>query len=102
MNLAQAYLNVSLKLPVEDIKVKQRLDRAYEIINGYGYKITEPSEGVTHYCVEKASTSLLEDTSAHYSVSRETCTCPDFESARGNLCKHRLAIMLLEEMKGKE
>ncbi len=92
-SLAQAYLNVSLRLPVEDIKVKQRLDRAYEIVNGYGYEITVISKAdewnpIYIYHVEKASTSLLQDTSMCYTVTNKSCTCPDFDTARGNLCKH--------------
>lgn len=102
MNLAQAYLNVSLKLPIDDIKVKQRLDRGYDIINGYGYSISQinrpnPNMEVC-YKVSKASTSMLEDNSAVYHVSITSCTCPDFEKARAGLCKHRLAVMLIEEM----
>jgi len=107
--IAQAYLDVSLRLPVEDIKVKQRLDRAYEIVNGHGYAIdvmeyhvtiegTSIEGTSTVYCVNKASTSLFTDTSASYTVTNKQCTCPDFETARSNLCKHRLAIMLIEEM----
>lgn len=94
--LAQAYLNVSLRLPIDDIKVKQRLDRAYEIVNAPGYEVTAEADGV--YSVAKASSSLLADTSAIYVVSNTTCTCPDYATARSNLCKHRLAIMLIEEM----
>lgn len=102
--IAQAYLDVSLRLPVEDIKVKQRLDRAYEIVNGHGYEITVSAILISNdatlkqYEVNKASTSLLADTSAKYIVTNKQCTCPDFETARSNLCKHRLAIMLIEEM----
>src|SRR5205814_7501672 len=96
-NIQQAYLNVSLLIPVEDIKVKQRLDRAYDILVGYGYEIS-PVDNKGAYTVRKASTTLLEDNSAEYKVTDSECTCPDFESARGNLCKHRLAIMIMEEM----
>ena len=100
--LAQAYLDLSMKIPVEDIKLKQRLDRAYEMYNSYGYDITEvgiDSDSTVLYHVHKASTSLLESNSVTYEVSTKDCTCPDYPSARGNLCKHRLAVMLVEEMK---
>jgi hypothetical protein len=126
-SLAQAYLDVSLRIPIDDIKVKQRLDRGYEIVNGYGYKIipqveffcyctvcktvlapdiyehcNEVTKGLPKhtgsYEVQKASTSLLEDTSARYTVDKDSCTCPDYPTARGGLCKHRLAVMLLQEM----
>lgn len=96
MHLAQAYLHVSERLPIEDDSVKRRLDRAYQMLNGYGYSFIKLSVG--GYRVYKASTSLLEDTSAIYTTDSTQCTCPDFEKARGNLCKHRLAVMLLEEM----
>ena len=97
-SIAEAYLAVSLRIPVDDIKVKQRLDRGYDIAqsDGLGYEVVPVGNG--NYRVEKASTTLLEDNSHGYDVTRESCTCPDFETARGNLCKHRLAVMLIEEM----
>lgn len=99
MTLAQAYLSVSDKIPVSDVKVKQRLDRAYEIVRrlGEGYDVIK-EDNSNNYKFFKASTSLLEDTSTQYLVSVQECTCPDFDKARGNLCKHRLAVMLLMEM----
>jgi regulatory protein YycI of two-component signal transduction system YycFG len=98
MTLQQAYRIVNNKIPVSDIKVQQRLDRAYNIIcyNGEGYQIKRMDEG--EYEIHKASTSLLEDTSIYYEVTTMTCTCPDYDKARGNLCKHRLAVMMLVEM----
>ena len=99
MNLQQAYLNISSKIPVDDIKVKQRLDRGYDMVrlNGQGYTIVGYVD-LGQWQVHKASTSLLEDNSHSYDVSLTDCTCPDFTSARGGLCKHRLAVMLLTEM----
>ena len=94
-NIVEAYLALSERLPVEDSKVKDRLDRGYAILSDYGYEIKREKES---YRVEKLSTSLLEDNSVVYKVDEESCTCPDFGTARGGLCKHRLAIMLLEEM----
>ena len=99
--LMQAYLDVSLKIPIEDVKVLQRLDRAEGLLKSYGYSVTEAgidSAGNKLYHIFKASTTLLEDTSVQYEVSSASCTCPDYPSARGNLCKHRLAIMIKEEM----
>jgi len=101
VNLAEAYLAVSERIPIEDIKVKQRLDRAYDIIraNGSGYTITRynTTEG-DKYRIFRASTQLLEDNSAVYTTDTKSCTCPDAEKCRAGLCKHRLAIMLLVEM----
>ncbi len=97
MILQQAYLNIAAKLPTSS-DVKKRLDRAYDIVrlNGEGYQIHAYGSGIFH--ISKASTSLLEDTSRAYYVTEQSCTCPDFDHARANLCKHRLAIMLLCEM----
>jgi predicted nucleic acid-binding Zn finger protein len=83
------------KLPQDDLSVLARLERANKDVLGYGYDITF-HDG--NYFVSKLSTSLLEDNSNTYIVDNVSCTCPDFEKARGNLCKHRLAIMILEEM----
>lgn len=99
--LIQAYLDVSMKIPIEDVKVLQRLDRAESLLKSYGYSVNEvgvDTAGNTLYHIFKASTTLLEDTSVQYEVTVQHCTCPDYPSARGNLCKHRLAIMLKEEM----
>jgi SWIM zinc finger len=95
-SIKEAYFTLSLKLPVEDKKVKDRLDRAVEIINGYGYEVHKVQSD--SWQVWKSSTSLLDDTSMCYDVSVKSCTCPDYETARAGLCKHRLAIMLIVEM----
>ena len=99
MTLAEAYLNVAKNLPT-DPTIKARLDRAYDIVrsDGSGYSIQLPLGKDSPYIVYKASTSLLEDTSHYYYVTSSTCDCPDFRSARAGLCKHRLAIMMLEAM----
>ncbi len=96
-SLKAAYLGLSLRLPIEDIKVRQRLDRGYGIVISEGYSIAQGTDNC--YTVYRASTSLLEDNSVTYEVGEESCTCPDFPTARGGLCKHRLAVMLVEEMK---
>lgn len=95
-SLRQAYFDLSLRLPVEDIKVLQRLDRGYDITQSYGYTIDKVSS--SDYHIHRESTSLLDDNAITYIVTKDSCTCPDYETARGGLCKHRLAVMLLEEM----
>lgn len=96
-SLQQAWFNLAARLPIEDIKVEQRLDRAKEIVRslGMGYSIKSATNG---YRVYKESTSLLEDNSVIYWVDRDGCSCPDGKTARAGLCKHRLATMLIEEM----
>lgn len=95
MNLQEAFLALSQKLPKDEALLK-RLDRAYSIVDGYGYTITHEGEGL--YRVEKASTSLFTDESRVYTVTNKTCSCPDFEKVRAGMCKHRLAVRLLEMM----
>ena len=97
--LPQAYLNLSNKLPLDDVKVKQRLERAYDIVNGYGYVLERLSTDTNaEYVVDKASTTLLDDNSVQYQVTKQSCDCPDSPTARGGLCKHRLAVLIVEEM----
>lgn len=95
----QAYVNILAQLPF-DASIIKRLDRAKNEVLSYGYSITVLFEkkGIKRYKITKASTSLLEDNGHSYSVTNTTCSCPDFDSARSGLCKHRLAVMLLEEM----
>jgi hypothetical protein len=97
MNLQQAYLNVAAKMPISD-DVKKRLDRAYDICISHGYTLSQSADDPTVWHVYRASTQLLEDNSAQYVVSaKEGCTCPDAATARGGMCKHRLAVMMKEE-----
>ena len=100
ITLAEAFLQVSNDIPVADPKVEQRLGRAYDIVrtDGHGYAITAEGEGV--YSVFRASTSALLDNSIVYIVDSHRCTCPDYGTARANLCKHRLAIRLYELVHG--
>ena len=96
--LGQAFVNVTAKLPMEDKSVEDRAKRAYEIVRqlGSGYAITKEKNW---YSVYRESTSLLEDNSVHYHIDSEGCSCPDASSkARAGLCKHRLAVLLIEEM----
>lgn len=97
--LSEALLAVAATLPVEDVQVQKRMDRAEGILKGYGYEIWR-SNVAGCYTIKKASTSLLENNEHSYDVSPASCTCPDFPTARAGLCKHRLAVMILEEMKG--
>ena len=101
MNIQQALLNVSARIPVSDPTVQARLDRAYDICISQGYTLQHNAD--RSWSVYRASTSLLEDSSAQYTVSKETgCTCPDADpvsgKARAGLCKHRLAVAIKEEM----
>ena len=98
--LAQAMIAVSQAIPVADKTISDRLNRGYDIVRtlGEGYSVTKKSDGM--YSIHKESTASIfsQDSSANYTTSSKTCTCPDFEKARAGLCKHRLAVMLLEEM----
>lgn len=95
--LNEAMFQLSVKLPLEDNGVKKRFDRAYDIVRmlGSGYDISKTHYG---YAVYKESTSLLEDNSVTYTIDEHGCSCPDNHTARAGLCKHRLAVMLLEIM----
>ena len=98
ISLTAAYRALEERLPI-NVKIKQRLDRAYEIINGYGYTVEAlSSDKNAEYAVYKASTSLFTDESKCYNVTQQSCTCPDYETAQAGLCKHRLAVMLIGEM----
>ena len=96
----QAYVSISQQLPLDE-KLLKRLDRAKNDVLSYGYDVLcigIDADGAKLYQISKASTTLLEDTSKSYEVTHSTCTCPDYPEARAGLCKHRLAIMILEEM----
>jgi len=82
----------------KDEAILARLHRGYQIVTGYGYEVKWDGRG--SYIISKASTALLEDNSKAYYVSADSCTCPDFPSARGGLCKHRLAVMIIEKISG--
>lgn len=99
VTLQQAYLNVAATQPTSE-DVKRRLDRAYDIARakGEGYSIQKPLFRGEAWHVHKASTSLLEDNSVTYLINSTSCTCPDFVSARGGMCKHRLAVAMVIEM----
>lgn len=101
LSLQQAMVNVGQKIPLADKSVASRLDRAYEILatKRHSYMVQLPTRKGQPYKIIKASTSALNTTPTVYHVTIKTCDCLDFEKARGNLCKHRLAIMLWEEMR---
>lgn len=97
--LKQAFEVIKSELP-DDPSVVRRLERAYDIVRaqGSGYDIIKHRvSGGYAYRVVKASTTLLEDNSVTYDTGK-SCTCPDYANARAGLCKHRLAVQLLEEM----
>lgn len=102
MNLAQASLVLASKLPMEDLSVKARFNRAYDIVRMPGYEITKQPDG--SWIVDKLSTSLFDDESAQYTIcldsdGKQSCSCPDAqERAVAGLCKHRLAVALLDIM----
>lgn len=96
----QAYVTIAQQLPLDE-KIMQRLDRAKNSVLSYGYDIKAThvdGHGRMIYRISKASTALLEDNGHAYEVTSNTCNCPDYETARAGLCKHRLAVMILEEM----
>src|SRR5262245_17113463 len=100
MNKASAVLAIAQRIP-NDEKLLKRLYRAEQEVLGFGYEIKEigiTSDGRKLYSVDKLSTSLLEDNSKQYQVSNKSCNCPDYPEVRAGLCKHRLAIMVKEEM----
>jgi len=94
----QAYLDVSLRLPIGIPSVKQRLDRAMEQVLAPGYQVAMVRYNPSVYLISKESTSVAQEHGVTYTVTAQDCTCPDFQSAYGSLCKHRLAVMILEEM----
>jgi hypothetical protein len=94
-SLKDAVAYVETLLPIDDINVKKRFDRGYNIVVGTGgYELVCVDAATWH--IYRASTSLLEDNSAVYKVDvvDKTCTCPDYNTARAGLCKHRIAVMI--------
>jgi SWIM zinc finger len=109
MTQMEAYLKVVEQLPIDDPAVLRRLERAdKDILRGYGYTIVQHITlgEDTIYTISKLSTAPMGTSDSQngstYTVTPHSCTCPDFESgaARGGLCKHRLAIMIREQMEG--
>ncbi len=90
--LMQAWLDVMCDLP-NDPSLLARANRASDIIEGKGEQYTIDNLPNEQFIFLKVSTG------SQYHVDRYTCTCPDYGSARSNLCKHRLAVMLLLEMR---
>jgi SWIM zinc finger len=81
----------------------RRINRAVNDIilaEGLRYHTVKLSDG--EYSIHRYSTSMFEDNSATYQLVKDGhswgCTCPDFEKAPFNMCKHRLAVMILEGM----
>lgn len=97
MKLNEAIAKVKAQLPMNDVTVQRSVAKAEGIVQQYGYSIAHKGNGL--YSVSRASTSLFEDNSAKYSVTKSYCTCMHYEKARANLCKHRIAIMIMEEMR---
>jgi SWIM zinc finger len=83
----------------------RRINRAVNDIilaEGVQYHTVKLHDG--EYSIHRYSTSMFEDNSATYEVVKDghtwSCTCPDYEKAPFNMCKHRLAVMILEGMQG--
>lgn len=96
MNLQEAFLRLSEKLP-SDQDIVNRLKRAYDILAKPGYSVLyNPCND--KWKVWKLATSAFEE-DKYYTVDESSCTCPDFPTARAGLCKHRLAVRLLEMQK---
>ncbi len=91
----EAYVKLKEKLP-DDENVYRRLNRALDIVQGFGYELKQHSEDSELWVVNRASTSLFDNNEAQYFIDDTSCTCPDFKKARAGLCKHRLAVKLIE------
>lgn len=91
-SLWQAWLDVMSEMP-NDPALMARANRGSDIIEGRGEEYTIDEYLPSKFIMVKVSSQ------AQYHVDLFTCTCPDYPSARGNLCKHRLAAMLLLEMR---
>lgn len=97
LTLTAAVRILESELPMENSQVANSLYRAeHQIIRGYGYSIKPLGNG--RYVIVKASTSMLEDNSHEYLVSSKECNCPNYVKTFANLCKHRLAVMIVETM----
>lgn len=102
MTLHEAFIAVGVTLPLHTKSVSDRLNRAYDIVrmsdSEYMLLKTAGADG-DHWHITKASGSLVGEDS-HYTITPTAgCSCPDaIERAEGGLCKHRLAVRLLEAM----
>lgn len=80
--LKQAYIKV-LDEVISSIETVKRLDRAYEILtrdNRYEIHIVD------------SSTFRFVSPNDEYTVTLQSCSCPDSEK----LCKHRLALRIVK------
>jgi predicted nucleic acid-binding Zn finger protein len=66
--------------------LQSRVVRAVDIVQGEAGYVIVKQGGLWHVSNGRGST---------YIVDGQTCTCPDFETVRAGLCKHRLAVKLL-------
>jgi hypothetical protein len=84
--------------------LERRIQRAVnDIILGEGIRYSTMKLGDAEYTIHRYTTSMFEDNATDYEVKREgrytwVCNCPDYEKAPFNLCKHRLAVTILEGM----
>lgn len=96
---------VESELPMETAGVAKRVQRAVNDILlqlKVRYELVKVHSAC--YQVLRYSTSIFEDNSMVYAVTKIDgawqCTCPDYTEGRApfNLCKHRLAVQIQEEM----
>lgn len=94
---------VESELPMEVHGMEGRVRRAVNdiLLSQYiMYELVRVSP-VEYTCL-RYSTSLFEDNSIMYHIKKEqfawVCDCPDYEKAPFNLCKHRIAVQINEEM----
>ncbi len=92
--------NTKLKSILGHEGVVQRLNKAMDILTKdttYSWKRAqgEPVYFVTRHVNYAQERSYAEYNEYVVDIGAKTCTCPDSEG-RGNYCKHRLAMELLE------
>ncbi len=88
------YNEMKGEMPAQD-SILARLQRGRDILLDWGYDVREAGN-VWH--VEKASTSPVITTPTCYVVTKDSCSCPDYDTAVGGLCKHRFAVKILERV----
>lgn len=77
------------KLPSE---LHSRIRRAVDIVRGEGgYIVSEDSPGLWAVNNGRGMVYLVD-------VAAKYCTCPDYETVRMGMCKHRLAVAIQKEL----
>lgn len=101
-NMAVVIAELTSELPTIPA-LERRIQRAVnDIILGEGIRYHVNKDDAKTYSVRRYTTSMFEDNEAVYFVTKDAyvwiCNCPDFEKAPFNLCKHRIAVTILEGM----